>query len=164
MCAIPAPQQLDAIPWNSAKPSHNQDARPGTALFDQLLSLGESGIVEVALEKSPASKTYPAKLEAVLAQLLLWVSTTVWATVDWMLDATKCNQVLCEYVQKMHKSSGNISAGLLAILAIQNVRRVEGPVGPLLGLHSLMATSMPAQESGADARGSRPRLLCLCSG
>ena len=83
-CAIPAPQQLEDIPWNSAKLSHNRVLKPGSALFDQLLSRGESGIAEVALETARTSKTYRAKLEAALAQLLLWVSTTIWAAVDWM--------------------------------------------------------------------------------
>ena len=122
-CAILAPQQLDAIPWNSAKPSPLQGGRPGSALFDQILSRGQAGIVEVSLEKTRTSKTYRAKLETALAQLLLWVSASAWATVDWMSDATKCNQVLCEYVEKLHKSSGKIADGRLAILSVQAVRR-----------------------------------------
>ena len=102
----------------------------GSALFDQLLSRGEKGIAEVALEKARTSKTYRAKLEAALAQLLLWASTIFWAAIDWMSDAIKCNQVLCEYVQKLHRNNGKIAAGRLAILAIQTVRReLKGHLG-----------------------------------
>ena len=96
---IAGPQLLGAIPWNSAKHLQTLGVQPGATLYGQLLSRGEAGIVEVGLQKTRKSKAYRAKLEVALAQLLLWVATTSWAAIDWMSDATKCNQVLCEYVR-----------------------------------------------------------------
>lgn len=104
--------------------------QPGAALYGQLLSRGEAGIVEVGLEKTRTSKAYRAKLEVALAQLLLWVATTSWAAIDWMSDATKCNQVLCEYVEKLHRGSGKLVSARNAILSVQAVRReLRGKLG-----------------------------------
>ena len=102
------PQLLGAIPWNSAKHPRTPGVQPGAALHGQLLNRGEAGIVEVGLEKTRTSKAYRAKLEDALALLLLWVATTCWAAVDWMSDATKCNEVLCEYVEKLHRGNGKL--------------------------------------------------------
>ena len=87
----------------------------------------------MGLEKTRTSKAYRAKLEVALAQLLLWVATTSWAAIDWMSDATKCNQVLCEYVEKLHRGSGKLVSARNAILSVQSVRRE-------LGLHQGLAT------------------------
>ena len=84
----------------------------------------------MCLEKTRTSKAYRATLEVALAQLLLWVATTSWAVIDWMSDATKCNQVLCEYVEKLHRGSGKQVSARNTILSVQAVRReLRGKLG-----------------------------------
>ena len=64
-----------------------------------------------------------AKLKAALTQLLIWVATTALVLKDWMSDATQCNQVLCEHVQKLHTSNGKVGVARLAISTVQSFRR-----------------------------------------
>ena len=124
------PAQQAATLLSYAKTSRSGLAKPSVDVFGQVRSQSGVRIEEVSLERIRVSRKYRSHLDNALGFLLLWVTGTCWAAVEWAKEAASANQVLCELIQWLHTSGHRISLARHSVLAVQSAHReLRGRLG-----------------------------------
>ena len=77
------PAQQAATLLSYAGTSRSGPAKPSVDVFGQVRNQSGMRIEEVSLERTRVSRKYRSHLDNALGFLLLWVTGTIWATVEW---------------------------------------------------------------------------------